>query len=206
MDQETLETLVVLGPLAAFVLAALERFIPIMPSYLLFILFGTLLVEDLPSLVTVIGVSAVGSMLGSAVWFGIGTYLGPDRCRAFVGRYGKWVFLTVERYADLQQRFSSNAGKVVFIAQTIPTVRVLIALPAGVVRMPLLTYLGSTFLGCLVWNGSLITAGVYAQAASVSLPVLIAGIVGGILALELLCWLIFEMKKSQAKTLEAREN
>jgi membrane protein DedA with SNARE-associated domain len=47
----------------------------------------------------------------------------------------------------------------VLAGRCIPGVRSLIALPAGVPRMPRATYVVLTLIGSTVWNAALITAG-----------------------------------------------
>lgn len=44
-----------------------------------------------------------------------------------------------------------------FIGQTIPTARIYLALPAGVMGLPVAPFVLATTLGTLVWNAPLIT-------------------------------------------------
>ena len=47
----------------------------------------------------------------------------------------------------------------VLFGRWVPGVRSLVAIPAGVLRMPRAEYIGLTLIGSLVWNTVLITAG-----------------------------------------------
>ncbi|MEM6903195.1 MAG: VTT domain-containing protein [Pseudomonadota bacterium] len=192
-DAATIESLIAFGVLAALFLALTERILLFVPSYVLFIGMGSILVNDWYDLMVVTLFSAIGSTIGAMLWFWGGKWLGPARCRAWVARYQRWLFFSVERYDSLAKRFEQSAWKVVLIAQTIPTIRIFIALPAGILGIPTRTFAIATFIGCLIWNGGLILGGVLLQMTDWPAPLMIAAIIGSILAIEglilLIAWL-----------------
>ena len=49
------------------------------------------------------------------------------------------------------------------VSQTIPTARIYLALPAGVIGLSLAPFVMATLLGTLAWNAPLITAGYLLQ-------------------------------------------
>ena len=57
-------------------LAAMERFAPLLPSYILLMFLG-LAVPDSTMLALTIGVTTLGSLIGGLGWFVIGWALGP---------------------------------------------------------------------------------------------------------------------------------
>lgn len=197
MPDFELETLVALGPLVAALLAALERFIPVIPSYVLFVAMGSILVDDWQGMVMITLISAVGSTLGSSLWYGAGRKLGAERCRDWVHRRGRWVFLSGEMYDTLVEKFRNNSWLVVFICQTVPTARIAVAPPAGVVGMPFPSYLVATYLGCLVWNGGLIAAGLVLQTSDIPAPLLLGSMFATVLAVEVCAVLVMRSRRKR---------
>ena len=55
--------------------------------------------------------------------------------------------------------FGRHGCTAVFVGRLVPGVRSLISIPAGVDRMPLLSFCAFTAAGSLVWNAALILAG-----------------------------------------------
>jgi membrane protein DedA with SNARE-associated domain len=90
---------------------------------------------------------AVGCVVGSIPAYYAGMYGG----RAFVERYGKYVFMNAE-HLDWAERFFARRGDVtVFVGRLLPVVRTFIAFPAGVARMPLGKFILYTFVGSFPW-------------------------------------------------------
>ncbi|MEM6490552.1 MAG: VTT domain-containing protein [Pseudomonadota bacterium] len=203
IDAAEIERLVAYGPLAVFALAALERSLPFIPSYVLFVAIGTLLVGSWVDLLALTLLSAAASTLGSAPWYAAGAWLGPARTRAWVARRGRWLFLSLERYDRLVTRFNSNAWAVVFIAQLVPTARILVALPAGVLGVSLRGYAIATFLGCALWNGALVAIGVAVSRSDISMGALLFGFVVIVLAVEGGCWIAVRRRRARRPAVAA---
>jgi len=55
--------------------------------------------------------------------------------------------------------FVRYQAKAVLFGRLMPVVRSLISIPAGIERMPLLSFLAFTTLGSLMWNTVLVSAG-----------------------------------------------
>ncbi|MEN1729712.1 MAG: DedA family protein [Pseudomonadota bacterium] len=178
LDQEAIEALLAFGLIAALLAALLERIVLVIPSYVLFVAMGQMLVDSLADYPLLLVSASIGSTIGSFVWYGLGRYWGDDRSRRQVNRLQKWLpLLNTERYDQLSSKFSQNAGSILFIAQTIPGVRVFVSLPAGVKRVPLKIYSQSVFFGSSVWNGSLILMGALLNTIDMELiPLLLMGI------------------------------
>src|SRR6478609_455463 len=94
------------GLVGAFVLALLERLIPVVPSYGLFIFLGSALVGQPLDLVPLILVTTVASTLSAICWYGIGHALGEERTHALVKRYGRYVGLKESVYLSLAGRYT----------------------------------------------------------------------------------------------------
>jgi membrane protein DedA with SNARE-associated domain len=147
------------GMIGAAVLALLERLVPVVPSYGLFIFLGSALADrpiDLPLLIVV---TTLGSTLGAVCWYGLGFALGEERTHRMVKRYGRYVWLKEDLYLSLARRYSRNAFVATFIGQTVPVVRVYLSLPAGILALPLGTFALAVLAGSLIWVGGFITLG-----------------------------------------------
>lgn len=137
----------------------IEKFIPVMPSYVMLVLFGMTLAGDNAELSAIILCSAAGSVIGGVLWYAFGRLIGAERCERFVARFGKYIFLKPELYERLAKAYRRNHFWVTTIGQVIPTARIYLALPAGVIRLPLAPFFFATAIGTLAWNGPLITLG-----------------------------------------------
>jgi alkaline phosphatase len=147
------------GLAGAFLLALLERLIPVVPSYGLFIFLGSALVARPLDLVPLILVTTVASTLSAICWYGIGHALGEARTHELVKRYGRYVGLKERLYLSLAGRYSRNAFVATFMGQIIPVVRCYLSLPAGILALPLGTFALAVLSGSALWVGGFISLG-----------------------------------------------
>jgi membrane protein DedA with SNARE-associated domain len=141
----------------------IEKFIPVMPSYVMLVLFGMTLVNDNGDLSAIILCSAAGSVIGGILWYSFGRWIGAERCERFVARFGRYIFLKPELYERLANAYKRNYFWVTTVGQVVPTARIYLALPAGVIRLPIAPFFVATSIGTLAWNGPLITLGYLLQ-------------------------------------------
>ncbi|RJF76315.1 DedA family protein [Rhodopseudomonas palustris] len=139
-------------------LAVAEKFIPLFPSYVLLMLLG-LTVTDGTMLAMTIGASSTGSLLGAIGWYGIGRAFGSQRIERLVTRYGKYVSLRLSLYRRLSDAYRGNHFWVTVIGQTLPVVRIYLALPAGVLRLEPRAFIAAAAIGTLLWNTPFLTLG-----------------------------------------------
>ncbi|CEK17625.1 uncharacterized membrane-associated protein [Chthonomonas calidirosea] len=99
---------------------------------------------------------AIGCVLGSALAYGIGATGG----REVAFRYGRYVLLRRRDLERAERWFAHQGAIVVFVSRLLPVVRTFISLPAGVARMPFISFLFLTFLGSLPWCLALAWLGV----------------------------------------------
>jgi len=147
------------GLVGVAALSFLEKFIPVMPSYVLLALFGLLVVGEPGDLFGVITASTAGSVGGAATWYVLGRMIGGRRSEWLFERYGKFLFLPRGLYGRLAAAYARNPFWVTFVGQTVPTVRIYLAVPAGVIGLAFVPFLLATALGALAWNGPLVTLG-----------------------------------------------
>jgi alkaline phosphatase len=143
---------------SVFLAALLEKFIPVLPSYVLFPAIG-MGAADSADLALRCLVATVGSVGGAAGWYALGASIGPARIGRLVARFGHWVLLTPEFYERLAASYARRPFRITFAGQLIPTVRIFQALPAGVLRLPLLPFLAATGAGAFCWIVPLAVAG-----------------------------------------------
>lgn len=132
-------------------LAFAEKFVPIVPSYVLLMLLGMTAVDG-TALALLIVVTAAGSVGGALAWYGFGRAVGGARVARLVARFGKYVFLRPELYVRLTDAYRNNHFWVTLLGQTVPVARVYLALPAGVLRLEIPAFAIATALGTLIWN------------------------------------------------------
>jgi alkaline phosphatase len=154
----TIVTLLSFGLVGIGCLAVVEKFVPLFPSYVLLMFLG-MTVSDSATLAMTILVTTVGSVIGAVGWYGLGRALGSERIESLVARYGKFVLLRPSLYERLTGAYRSNHFWVTLVGQTLPTVRIYLALPAGVLRLEPRAFLAATSLGTLIWNMPFLSLG-----------------------------------------------
>lgn len=147
------------GMVGAALLALLERLVPVVPSYGLFIFLGSALVETPLDLLPLIVATTLASTLGAICWYGIGFALGEARTHRLVVRYGRYLFLSETVYLSLARRYTRNAFVATFVGQTVPVVRVYLSLPAGILALPLPAFTLAVLAGSALWVGGFTTLG-----------------------------------------------
>lgn len=147
-----------------FLVTLIEKFIPILPSYIMLPAIGMSATSGTDLIMRWL-VATLGSLGGALAWYMIGSMIGPKRIRHFVAQYGKWVFLKLSLYDKMSASYKQNPFSITAIGQFLPAVRIFQALPAGVLRLPLLPFLAATALGSQGWIISLTTAGYFLHLA-----------------------------------------
>lgn len=139
------------GAFGVFCLSFAEKFVPIVPSYVLLMLMG-MTARDVPSLSTLVVASAVGSLTATLGWLGIGRALGEKRVERAVARWGKFVFFKLKSYRSMAAAYRRNRFWVTLLGQTVPVARVYLGLPAGVLRLSPVAFVVPAAIGILCWN------------------------------------------------------
>lgn len=96
-----------------------------------------------------------GSLIGAWANYVLGKYIG----KPFIIQYGKYFFITEEKYRKTEELFQKNALLYTFIGRFLPVIRHLISIPAGIFRMPIFQFSLITFLGATIWCGVLVSLG-----------------------------------------------
>jgi membrane protein DedA with SNARE-associated domain len=147
------------GFFAVGILMFIETVFPPIPSEVIMPLAGIHAAQQGASLFGVILSGAVGAMLGNIMWFWIAWKLGLDRFEQFLVRYGRILTMDEEEIARGRRLFDNYGGGIVGVGRVIPTIRSLISVPAGLVRMNVRRFLIYSSIGTFFWTMGLGVAG-----------------------------------------------
>lgn len=140
-----------LGYLGIGVLMLLEIPVPLIQSEIVMTFAGFAASAGRLSVVAVIAAGASGSQIGSLGLYAAARRLPEERVRGFVARHGDWVGLDEPGLARAEDRFRRHGAVAVFLGRLLPGLRSFIAVPAGIVRLPLWQFFVFNLLGTLVW-------------------------------------------------------
>jgi membrane protein DedA with SNARE-associated domain len=98
--------------------------------------------------------SVLGSLCGASLLF----FLGLAKGRPFFRR-GKHLFFSPERLGRVEGWFDQHGSKVVLVSRFLAGVRSLVALTAGIGRMPYGLFLVFSLVSISLWNGLLMLLG-----------------------------------------------
>ncbi len=150
-------------PGLAFVMF-LENVFPPIPSEIILPLAGFMTTSANTTNVkfTLLGVTLVGclgSVIGAWVFYGLGRWLGEERTRWLVRKFGKFLLLKEEDFDRALTWFNNYKGPVIFFGRLVPIVRSLISIPAGIARMNPLKFTLFSAVGTALWSFILAFAG-----------------------------------------------
>jgi membrane protein DedA with SNARE-associated domain len=145
-----------LGAPGAGLAIALENLFPPLPSEVILPLSGFTASRGEMDLLDVLVCTTLGSVIGALALYWVGALLGRERTLAIAAK------LPLVKPADIEKTeawFLKHGRKTVFFGRMIPIFRSLISVPAGVERMPLLSFTLLTATGSLIWNTIFVMAG-----------------------------------------------
>jgi len=120
---------------------------------------GFLAAQGKLSLPYAILAGVLGCTLSIVPWYLVGKYVGERRLKVFARRNRKWLKLSFGEIERAKYWFDRHGGKTVFFSRPIPSIRTLIALPAGLSGMRLLPFLLYILSGEALWQTALAYAG-----------------------------------------------
>ncbi len=146
-----------MGWLGVFLGSVLEEIIPPIPSTLTQLTYGAVLFSGadfsvglLVRAVIIVGIpAAFGVLTGSLPFYLVSFYLG----RPFIDRFGKWLGVSWSAIESLEKKFHKNHwDDIVFTGLRATPIlpSIVLAVGAGVLRLPLKTYVIGTLLGTFI--------------------------------------------------------
>jgi len=176
-------------------IAFVEKLVPAIPSYVLYVFLGMTAIADPAALGLTILATSVGSALGALCWYLLGRALGPERTEAAVLRFGRWVHLDIARYHWLGEAYRRRPFLISLFGQITPVVRLYAPLPAGMLGLKPLVFLAAAVLGACLWNGLLLGLG-YVLRHGTHDPLRVGlAVVIGMLVLELAAILVLQLRR-----------
>ncbi len=141
------------------VLLTFENATGITPSEIILGLAGWMLISEhqLPVSMIFIGglYAALGSTLGASITYWVARLGG----RPLVDKFAQWFRIDSRHISRAEIQFHRWGTGLVLVGRIMPGIRTLINIPAGLARMPFLTFLVATFIGAYIWCTLLISAG-----------------------------------------------
>lgn len=136
-----------LGVAAVYVVLAAEAVGIPAPSEIVLLLSGLLVAEGRMGFIPVVVTGALGSLTGAS-----GAYwLARVKGRPFVERRLQFVFHNPQHWERLEMLFLRHANLVVLFGRVMTGVRLVVAYPAGLFRMPIVPFFVTSAIGALIW-------------------------------------------------------
>jgi membrane protein DedA with SNARE-associated domain len=142
-----LATILKLGYPGIFLLMAMESSVIPVPSELVMPPAGYWAAAGKMNMAVAILCGTLGSLVGAYANYFAAHYLG----RPLLLKYGRYVWITEEKFAKVETFFLSHGEISTFIGRLLPVVRHLISLPAGLAGMNHLKFSLYTLAGAGIW-------------------------------------------------------
>jgi membrane protein DedA with SNARE-associated domain len=142
-----LTTIGAMGYPGIFLLMAMESSVIPIPSELVMPPAGYLAQQGEMNMLAAILCGTAGSLAGAYANYFAAHYLG----RPLVLKYGRYVWITEEKFAHVETFFHKHGEISTFIGRLLPVVRHLISLPAGLAGMHHWKFSLYTLLGAGIW-------------------------------------------------------
>jgi membrane protein DedA with SNARE-associated domain len=140
-------TIGALGYPGLFLLMAMESSVIPVPSELIMPPAGYLAQQGQMNMAAAILCGTAGSLVGAYANYFAAHYLG----RPLLLKYGKYVWITEEKFAKVETFFKDHGEVSTFIGRLLPVVRHLISLPAGLAGMNHWKFSLYTLAGAGLW-------------------------------------------------------
>lgn len=172
-----------LGYVSLFALMTLESASLPIPSEVVLPFAGYLVYLGVMNLWAALAVSTAAALAGALIDYYLALFFGSVVVEKFLTllKVDHGSLETAERW------FKQRGSWTVFGARFLPLIRSVISLPAGLLRMPVWSFVLFTGFGCLLWNAFLIYAGYAAGAlwqnvVGSSFALLVNVVLGGLVA------------------------
>lgn len=151
------------GYLGIAFLMFLETVFPPIPSEVIMPIAGVAAGKGKLDLGGVIACGTAGAMLGNIVWYLGARALGVVRLKPLIDRYGRWLTLDWAEVQRAERWFARFGTFFVFMGRLLPTIRSLVSIPAGLLRMRFRDFFIASTIGTGAWTAILALAGYQLQ-------------------------------------------
>jgi membrane protein DedA with SNARE-associated domain len=165
----------------------LETLFPPIPSEVIMSVAGVAAGQGKLDYRLVVAAGTAGAMLGNILWYLAARALGIQRLEPIIRRWGRWITMSWAEVKRAEKWFALHGTFFVFVGRLLPTVRSLVSIPAGLLKMSFRRFLIASTLGTAIWTAVLAGAGyklgenytdidkIIGPAANAIMVVLIAG-------------------------------
>ena len=147
------------GYLGVAFLMFLETIFPPIPSEVIMPVAGVAAGQGRMIYGWVVAAGTAGAMLGNIFWYLAARALGIIRLKPIVERWGRWLTVTWPELERAERWFRVNGTFFVFLGRMLPTVRSLVSIPAGLLKMRFRSFVIASTLGTAGWTALLAGAG-----------------------------------------------
>jgi membrane protein DedA with SNARE-associated domain len=127
---------------------ALGLMIEVIPSEIVLAYGGYIVSKGTVSFVGAVIAGTIGGTIAQLFLYWMGYYGG----RAFLDKYGKYIFIHKKHIDMAEQWFDKYGTAVIFTARFIPVVRHAISIPAGIAKMSAIKFTFYTVLAIIPWS------------------------------------------------------
>ncbi|HZR01006.1 MAG TPA: DedA family protein [Chloroflexota bacterium] len=114
-----------------------------------------------PAALTIIGVSALASAMGSSILY----YLMRRGGRSLLLKYGKYLHLHPERVDYLERKFQAHGALAIVVGRLVPGFRTPTTVMAGIFEVPYRTFVPATAFAAVIWAATYFYLGVALERA-----------------------------------------
>ena len=147
------------GYLGVAFLMFLETIFPPIPSEVIMPIAGMAAAKGKLGFIPVVASGTAGAMLGNTVWYLAARALGVHRLKPLITRYGRWLTVSWPEVERAERWFAQHGTFFVFFGRLLPTVRSLVSVPAGLLRMRFKSFFVASLVGTAGWTTILASAG-----------------------------------------------
>ena len=147
------------GYLGVGFLMFLETIFPPIPSEVIMPVAGMAAAKGKLGFLPVVASGTAGAMLGNMVWYLAARALGVHRLKPLIDRYGRWLTINWAEVTRAERWFATHGMFFVFFGRLLPTLRSLVSVPAGLLRLRFKSFFIASLLGTAIWTTVLAGAG-----------------------------------------------
>jgi membrane protein DedA with SNARE-associated domain len=137
----------------------LETVFPPIPSEVIMSVAGVAAGQGKLDYWGVVAAGTAGAMLGNILWYLAARALGIQRLEPIVRRWGRWITMSWAEVKRAERWFAQHGTFFVFLGRLLPTVRSLVSIPAGLLKMSFRRFMLASTLGTAGWTALLAGAG-----------------------------------------------
>ncbi len=147
------------GYLGVGFLMFLETVFPPIPSEVIMSIAGVAAGQGRLNYGLVVASGTAGAMLGNILWYLAARALGILRLKPIIHRWGRWITMSWPEVQRAERWFGLHGTFFVFVGRLVPTVRSLVSIPAGLLKMRFRNFMIASTLGTAAWTALLAGAG-----------------------------------------------